>query len=79
MGALLFLLVGAAAGLIATRLMRVEAGLAQTIALGVLGAAVGLGLMRLFLATAPMASGLVGAIIGACAVIWAWRMWRGRR
>ena len=65
-------MVGAAAGFIATRLMRVETDLASTIAIGVLGAFAGGLMLRLLLTITSLASGFFGAILGAMLLIWLW-------
>jgi len=67
------LIIGAAAGLIATRLMKVEADLVTTIAVGVLGALIGGLVLRFLLALTGVAAGFVGAILGAALLIWLWQ------
>ena len=52
------IIIGAAAGFIATRIMNVQLGTAQTIAVGVIGALVGGFLLRLGLAALGAAGGL---------------------
>jgi uncharacterized membrane protein YeaQ/YmgE (transglycosylase-associated protein family) len=73
MGILLLIVVGAAAGFIATRMMKLDWGVPQTIAVGVLGSFVGLMIMRLLSAAFGMLSGFVGAILGAMLLIWIWQ------
>ena len=64
------IIIGAAAGFIATRLMGVEADLVTTIAVGVLGAIVGGLVLRFILTVSGWLGGFVGAVLGAMALIW---------
>jgi uncharacterized membrane protein YeaQ/YmgE (transglycosylase-associated protein family) len=73
MGVIFILIVGAAAGFIATRMMDVETGVLQTIAIGVLGALLGAFLLRFLIFAISLASGFIGAIFGALALIWVYR------
>jgi uncharacterized membrane protein YeaQ/YmgE (transglycosylase-associated protein family) len=80
MAILALLIVGAAAGFIATRLMKVEADLISTIAIGVLGALAGGMVLRFLLAITGWAAGFVGAVLGAMLLIWLWNTYvTGRR
>jgi uncharacterized membrane protein YeaQ/YmgE (transglycosylase-associated protein family) len=73
------LIVGIAAGFIATRLMRIEADAVTTIAIGVFGALAG-GLVLRFLAMITgWAAGFVGAVLGAMFLIWLWRTYGPKR
>ena len=67
---LLILIVGAAAGFLATRFMRVQTDVPTTILIGMAGAAIAWFLLRLF--TLITGSGLlfVGAVLGAMGLIW---------
>ncbi len=67
---LVLLVIGAAAGFLATRFMRVEMGTLQTVMVGVAGALIGGLLIRLLLAATGAVAGLVGAVLGAMIVIW---------
>ena len=78
MSIVLLFIIGAAAGLIATRLMRIEANLITTIAIGVIGALIGGLVLRALLTVTGWMAGFVGAVLGAMALIWAWQTW-GRR
>lgn len=69
-GILLLALIGVAAGFIASKVMRVNLGAAETIAIGVLGAIVGGLVLRALIAVSGALFGFVGAVIGACALIW---------
>ena len=61
------LLIGAVAGFVATKLMRVQMAVVPTIAIGVVGALVGGMAFRVLLSAA---GGIIGAIAGACLLIW---------
>ncbi|PTW48411.1 MULTISPECIES: GlsB/YeaQ/YmgE family stress response membrane protein [Rhodovulum] len=79
MGMVFLLIVGAAAGFLATRIMRVEADVLTTVALGVLGALIGGVLIRILLTITGAMAGLVGAVLGAMALIWVYQTYIGRR
>lgn len=67
---LFLVIIGAAAGFLATRLMRVEMGTLATVMVGVAGALIGGMVIRLLLAATGAVAGLVGAVLGAMVVIW---------
>ncbi|PYF12101.1 hypothetical protein C8J30_102419 [Rhodobacter viridis] len=73
-----FLIIGTAAGYLATRLMKVNTDIPTTIALGVFGALIGGFLLRFLISIMGMMAGFVGAVLGAMALIWVWQTW-GRR
>lgn len=78
--AIVFLIViGAAAGFIATRLMNVESDLVTTIAIGIFGALIGGLVLRALLTISGWMAGFVGAVLGAMLLIWLWRMYGPRR
>ena len=67
------IIIGAAAGFLATRLMRMEANIPTTMLIGIVGALIG-GLILRTLATVMGAlSGFVGAVLGAILLIWLYR------
>lgn len=72
MSFLWLLVVGAAAGYAATRLMNLRTSLPLTIAVGVVGALVGGLVLRTLLAVIGLAAGILGAVIGALILIWLW-------
>lgn len=76
MPVLFLIIVGAAAGLIATRLMRVEASLMATIGIGIAGALIGGLVLRFLLVVSGMAAGLIGAVLGAMLLIWIYQQFR---
>ena len=66
MGHIIWLaIIGAAAGFLATRFMRLNTGVIETVAIGIGGALLG-GLVLRFLATAM---GLIGGLVGAGAAV----------
>jgi uncharacterized membrane protein YeaQ/YmgE (transglycosylase-associated protein family) len=69
------IIIGAAAGFLATRVMRVETDVPTTIAIGIFGALIGGLLLRLLIVALGAAAGFVGALIGAIALIWVWQVW----
>lgn len=77
MGGIIGLIViGAAAGFLATRLMRIEADIITTVVIGIAGALLG-GLILRALATMMGAmAGFVGAVLGALLLIWLWQTYR---
>lgn len=67
------IIVGAAAGFLATRLMRVEAGIWTTMAIGIVGALIGGLVLRALVAVMGLAAGFVGALLGALLLVWLWQ------
>ena len=67
------IIVGAAAGFLATRLMRVEADIITTMIIGIAGAVIGGLVLRFILTVGGLLGGLVGAVLGAMILIWAWQ------
>ena len=79
MNFVLLAIVGAAAGFLATRMMRIEAGAPATIAIGVGGAIIGGVLIRFLLEITGWMAGFVGAVMGALLLLWIWKTFvRGR-
>ena len=76
MSILLLLVVGAAAGFLATRFMGVEMNTLATVMVGVAGALIGAMVIRLLLAATGAVAGFVGAVLGAMIVIWIVQMLR---
>lgn len=73
MGFIYLVIIGAAAGLFATKIMNVNLGLPQTIALGVIGALLGGTALRLLFSILGMLAGFVGAVICAVLLLWAYK------
>lgn len=77
-GTLLLILIGAAAGYVATRLMRVDADLPTAMGIGVLGALLGgLGL-RLLLTMGGWVVTFALSLFGSMALIWIWQKLKRR-
>jgi uncharacterized membrane protein YeaQ/YmgE (transglycosylase-associated protein family) len=75
MQVIFLIIVGAAAGFIATRIMKLEADMLTTVAIGVLGAVIGGLVLRFLLVLTGIAAGFVGAVLGAVLLIWLWRVY----
>ncbi|MDH5452509.1 MAG: GlsB/YeaQ/YmgE family stress response membrane protein [Paracoccaceae bacterium] len=73
------IIIGAAAGFIATRAMKVEANIVTTIAIGIFGALIGGLVLRILLTITGFAAGFVGAVLGAIALIWLWEKYGPKR
>ncbi|MCV2894201.1 MULTISPECIES: GlsB/YeaQ/YmgE family stress response membrane protein [Lentibacter] len=71
--ALYLIIIGAAAGFLATRMMRLETDIVTTMAIGIAGALIGGFLLRFLLSVMGMLGGLIGAVMGAMLVIWVWQ------
>ena len=67
---IMLIIIGIAAGFLATRVMKVQADLPTTIVIGIGGALAGGFLLRLLLAMTTSAAGFIGAVLGAVALIW---------
>lgn len=72
------IIIGAAAGFLATRLMKIEADIPTTLLIGIVGALVGGLVLRFLLSMMGLLSGFVGAVMGAMALIWLWQRY-GKR
>lgn len=72
------IIIGAAAGFLATRIMDIRTDIPTTIAIGVGGALISGLVMRLLLAIGSFALGSIGAVLGAILVIWVWQRLSGR-
>ena len=73
MGVIALVIIGAAAGFLATRMMKVEADIPTTMLIGILGALLGGLILRALLTMMGALSGFVGAVLGAMLVIWLWQ------
>ena len=71
--ALYLIIIGSAAGFLATRMMRLETDIVTTMAIGIAGALIGGFLLRFLLSVMGMLGGLIGAVMGALLVIWVWQ------
>ena len=75
---LLILIVGAAAGFLATRMMRVNADVPTTVAIGVGGVLTGWLVLRFLTFITGAVALFVGAVLGAALLIWLWRTYVAR-
>lgn len=66
-------IIGAAAGFLATRLMRVEADIPTTMFVGIIGALFAGLVLRFLSSLVGFAAGFVGAVLGAMIVVWIWK------
>ncbi|MCP3972338.1 MAG: GlsB/YeaQ/YmgE family stress response membrane protein [Rhodobacteraceae bacterium] len=73
------IVIGAAAGFLATRLMKLETDLITTVVIGIFGALVGGLVLRFMIALTGFAAGFVGAVLGAMLLIWLWRTYGPKR
>jgi uncharacterized membrane protein YeaQ/YmgE (transglycosylase-associated protein family) len=73
MSIVFLIIIGAAAGFLATRFMQVQTDVPTTVLIGVAGALIGGFLLRFLIAMTSWLAGLVGAILGAMLLIWLWR------
>lgn len=73
---LYLIVVGAAAGFLATRLLKLEADIVTTIAIGILGTVIGGMALRFLAMISAWAAGFVGAVIGALLIVWIWKRLR---
>ena len=73
MNFVLLMVVGAAAGFLATRLMRMNTDIPTTVAIGVGGAVIGGVLIRYLLEITGWMAGFAGAVLGALFLLWVWK------
>lgn len=78
-GIVFLVIIGAAAGFIATRLMRLETDVPTTISIGIAGALIGGLVLRGLISLAGWMAGFVGAILGAVVLILLWRTYIARK
>lgn len=67
------MIIGAAAGFLATRLMKLNTDVPSTIAIGVFGALIGGFVLRGLIMLTGWAAGFIGALLGAMLLIWLWK------
>lgn len=72
------IIIGIAAGFIATRVMRLNTDVPATIAIGVGGALIGGFLLRALMMMVGWMAGFVGAVLGAIALIWIYKTYIAR-
>ncbi len=76
MPVLFLIIVGVAAGFLATRLMRIEADIPTTLFVGIMGALIGGLVLRVLVSVTGAMAGFVGAVLGAMLLIWLWQRYR---
>lgn len=79
MGLIWLILVGAVAGYLATRLLKIDADPLTTVLIGIAGALVGGLILQGVLAVLGLLGGIIGALIGAVLVIWLYQVIKGRK
>ncbi|UWQ91016.1 GlsB/YeaQ/YmgE family stress response membrane protein [Aliisedimentitalea scapharcae] len=79
MGIIYLVIIGAAAGFLATRLMKIEANIITTVVIGMAGALIGGLVLRTLATVMGFMAGFVGAVLGALVLIWVWQQWGNRR
>ena len=79
MAVIYLLIIGAAAGYIATRIMDLDTSVPVTIAIGVLGVLVGWLVLSALLAIMGMAAGFIGAVLGALVLIWLYQTYIAKK
>jgi len=72
------IIIGAAAGYLATRMMKLETNVVTTVAIGVFGALIGGLVLRFLLLLTGIAAGFIGAVLGAMLLIWLYRTYFGK-
>lgn len=73
MSIVFLIIIGIAAGFVATRIMGIESDIITTMAIGIAGALIGGFVLRALLTVMGMVAGLVGAVLGALVLIWLWQ------
>ena len=73
MSIVLLIIIGTAAGFLATRLMKLETDVPTTIVIGVTGALIGGVLLRTLVMITGWMAGFVGAVLGAIALVWLYK------
>lgn len=69
----MLIIIGAAAGFLATRVMKLNTDTPTTVAIGIFGALIGGLALRFLIAALGAAAGFVGAFVGALLLIWLWQ------
>ncbi|MFT6459081.1 GlsB/YeaQ/YmgE family stress response membrane protein [Pseudophaeobacter arcticus] len=78
MSVIFLIIIGVAAGFLATRIMGIESDIITTMAIGIAGALIGGFVLRALLTVMGMVAGLVGAVLGALLLIWLWQTYLKR-
>ncbi|MDD7970443.1 GlsB/YeaQ/YmgE family stress response membrane protein [Roseinatronobacter alkalisoli] len=72
------IVLGALAGVLATRLMRMNTDLPTAMVIGILGAVIGGLGFRFLMSSAGWVGGFVLALLGSLALLWIWQRFLGR-
>jgi len=78
MGILWLIIIGTAAGFLATRAMKLDTNIVVTMAIGIAGALIGGLVLRALLAVMGAAAGFIGAVLGSLLLIWLWKTYADR-
>jgi uncharacterized membrane protein YeaQ/YmgE (transglycosylase-associated protein family) len=70
---LMLIVLGAAVGFFATRIMKVETDVITTVLIGIAGAVVGWLALRFLLVLSGWMAIVLGAVLGAIGLIWLWK------
>ncbi len=73
------IIIGAAAGFLATRLMKIEADIVTTFGIGIAGALIGGLVLQFLLAVMGFMAGFVGAVLGALVLIWLYQTYVAKK
>lgn len=73
MGIALLIVIGIAAGFLATRIMGLNTDLLTTVAIGIAGALLGGFALRAIVMVGGWMAGFLGAVLGAIILIWLWK------
>ena len=79
MPVVVLIVVGALAGVVATRLMRMQTDLPTAMLIGVLGAMIGGMGFRFLMTSASWIGAFVLALLGSLVLLWLWQQYQGRR
>ncbi len=79
MSVIMLVIIGAGAGYLATRFMRVHTDVVTTVVIGIFGALVGGFVLRTLISIMGALAGFVGAVLGAMVLIWLWQRYGPRR
>lgn len=75
MSLVFLLIIGTAAGFLATRVMRIDADVPTTVVIGIAGAVIGGFLLRSLVIITGWLAGFVGAILGAIVLVWLYKIY----
>ncbi len=78
MSVVALIIIGIAAGFIATRVMKLNTDVLTTMAIGIGGALIGGFLLRTLLMMVGWMAGFVGAVFGAITLIWLYKVYIAR-